>query len=93
MNNQDKIVATVAIFLKTESSDEYLYCLSGGKQRILAAIKNKLGWELESCFRITVEAHIPHGVEDYSDEAGRYRQFAKDIEKLISDEVDKIRNG
>ncbi len=68
MNNQDKIVATVAIFLKTESSDEYLYCLSGGKQRILAAIKNKLGCELECVFKIAVEANIPHGVEDYSDD-------------------------
>lgn len=92
MNNQDKIVATVAIFLKTESSDEYLYCLSGGKKQILAAIKNKLGCELECVFKIAVDANIPHGVEDYSDVAGRYRQFANDIKKLISDEVDKIRN-
>ena len=89
MNNQDKIVA---IFLKTESSDEYLYSLSGSKEQILEAIKYKLGCVLESCFRITVEAHIPYGIAPDSEEAGTYRKFAKDIEKLIMGEVDKMRS-
>lgn len=87
MNNQDKIVA---IFLKFESSDEHLYCLSGSKEQILEVIKNKLDYDLEYVCEIAVEPYIPHGIEDESDEADAYRQFASDVEEIISDEVDKM---
>ena len=87
MNNQDKIVA---IFLKTESADEHLYCLSGSKEQIVEAIKNKLYSELGCVCEIAVEAHIPQGIAPDSEEAGTYRQFANDIEELITDEVNKM---
>lgn len=87
MNNKDKIIA---IFLKTEASDEYLYCLSGGKEQILEVIKNSLGDELEYVSEISVEAHIPNGIAPDSEEAVTYRQFESDVEEIISDEVDKM---
>lgn len=93
MKNQDKtaeIFQIVAIFLKTESGDEYLYCQSGSKEQILEVIKNTLDDELEYVCEISVEPYIPHGIALDSKEADAYRQFASDVEEIISDEVDEM---
>lgn len=90
MNNQDKIVA---IFLQTKSLDEHLYCLSGDKEQILEAIKNQLEDKLKGIFspinsyfsEILVEAYIPNNIKPDSEEAKAYRQFANDVEEIISD--------